>query len=190
MNKIFIIIMLAVSLSACAEISKPINSSLTALEEKFAVNVNDARQVLVLADQKELYIPDVRKRSVSQIVFPRAIKVGLILGGNYSEGFIFKDVQVLGRIRMSGGNLGPQLGGQEYSQVMYIMTEKKLDELMNSTQLKLQGTVSYAESGDSKTTLISTQNGLKEIHTLVFNQTGYLAGITLDGVVYSIIEKY
>ena len=105
--------MLAVSLSACAEISKPINSSLTALEEKFAVNVNDARQVLVLADQKELYIPDVRKRSVSQIVFPRAIKVGLILGGNYSEGFIFKDDQVLGRIRMSGGNLGPQLGGQE-----------------------------------------------------------------------------
>ena len=190
MNKIIIIIMLIASLSACSKISEPINASLVELEKKLAVSVEDARKVLALADQKQLTISDIRKTSVAQIVFPRAIKVGLILGGNYSEGFIFKDNQVLGRIRMSGGNLGPQLGGQEYSQVMYIMTDRKLKELLNSTRLKLQGTVSYAQNGDSKTTLISTQNGLKEIHTLIFNQTGYLAGITLDGIVYSVIEKY
>ncbi len=182
--------MLAVSLSACAEISKPINSSLTALEEKFAVNVNDARQVLVLADQKELYIPDVRKRSVSQIVFPRAIKVGLILGGNYSEGFIFRDNKALGRIRMSGGNLGPQIGGQQYSQVIYVMTEKKFNALLNSNAVKFQGTLSYAKNGESVTSLISTQDELAEAHTIIFNQTGYLAGITMDGVQYSVIEKY
>ena len=182
--------MLIASLSACAKISEPINSSLVVLEKKLKVNVEDARQVLALADQKQLIISDIHERSIAQIVFPRAIKVGLFFGGNYSEGYIFKDDQVLGRIRMSGGNLGPQFGGQEYSQVMYIMTAAKLNELMNSTQLKLQGTVSYAKSGESKTTLISTQNDLQEIHTLIFNQTGYLAGITLDGIVYSVIEKY
>jgi len=190
MNKIIIILILIGSLSACSKISEPINASLVEIEKKLAVSVEDARKVLALADQKQLAISDIRRTSVAQIVFPRAIKVGLILGGNYSEGFIFKENQVLGRIRMSGGNLGPQLGGQEYSQVMYIMTDQKLNELLNSTRLKLQGTLSYAQNGDSKTTLISTQNGLKEIHTLIFNQTGYLAGITLDGIVYSVIEKY
>ena len=112
MNKILIILMLIASLSACAKISEPINSSLVVLEEKLKVNVEDARQVLALADQKQLIISDIRERSVGQIVFPRAIKVGLFLGGNYSEGYIFKDGQVLGRIRMSGGNLGPQFGGK------------------------------------------------------------------------------
>ena len=177
-------------LGACTNLSEKYNSTRSQVEDDLAVTLDDGRRTLEMADQIGSEIPKIRSESVAQIVFPRAIKVGLFFGGNYSEGYIFKDDQVLGRIRMSGGNLGPQFGGQEYSQVMYIMTAAKLNELMNSTQLKLQGTVSYAKSGESKTTLISTQNDLQEIHTLVFNQTGYLAGITLDGIVYSIIEKY
>ena len=91
---------------------------------------------------------------------------------------------------MSGGNIGPQIGGQQYSQVMYIMTNAKLNELLNSKAIKFQGTISYAKNGESITSLVSTQDELTEVHTLIFNQTGYLAGITLDGVQYSVIEKY
>jgi lipid-binding SYLF domain-containing protein len=91
---------------------------------------------------------------------------------------------------MSGGNLGPQIGGQQYSQVIYVMTETKFNALLNSNAVKFQGTLSYAKNGESITSLISTQNELAEAHTIIFNQTGYLAGITMDGVQYSVIEKY
>jgi len=70
------------------------------------------------------------------------------------------------------------------------MTESKLNEFMGSDSFSVQGTVSYADAGTSKTTVIATQDNLKEVYTLIFNQTGYLAGITLDGVIYSVIEKY
>ena len=190
MNKITLIIILLISLSACSKSQEIYTSSLSEFKKKVVINSNDARQVLDIADQYELKIPDIRKNSVAQIVFPKAIKLGLILGGNYSEGFIIKDDQVLGRVRMTGGNLGPQLGGQQYSQIMYIMTESKLNEFMGSDSFSVQGTVSYADEGTSKTTVIATQDNLKEVYTLIFNQTGYLAGITLDGVIYSVIEKY
>ena len=190
MNKITTIIIILISLSACSKSQEIYTSSLSEFKKKVVINSNDARQVLDIADQYELKIPDIRKNSVAQIVFPKAIKLGLILGGNYSEGFIIKDDQVLGRVRMTGGNLGPQLGGQQYSQIMYIMTESKLNEFMGSDSFSVQGTVSYADEGTSKTTVIATQDNLKEVYTLIFNQTGYLAGITLDGVIYSVIEKY
>ena len=189
-NKITTIIIILISLSACSKGQEIYTSSLSKFTKKVVINSNDARQVLDIADQYELKIPDIRKNSVAQIVFPKAIKLGLILGGNYSEGFIIKDDQVLGRVRMTGGNLGPQLGGQQYSQIMYIMTESKLNEFMGSDSFSVQGTVSYADEGTSKTTVIATQDNLKEVYTLIFNQTGYLAGITLDGVIYSVIEKY
>ena len=190
MNKITLIIILLISLSACSKSQEIYTSSLFGFKNRVLVNSDDARQVLDIADQYELSIPNIRKNSVAQIVFPKAIKLGLILGGNYSEGFVIKDDQVLGRVRMTGGNLGPQLGGQQYSQIMYIMTESKLNEFMGSDSFGLQGTVSYADEGTTKTTVIAAQDNLKEVYTLIFNQTGYLAGITLDGIIYSVIEKY
>ena len=189
-NKITTIIIILISLSACSKGQEIYTSSLSEFKKRVVINSNDARQVLDIADQYELQIPNIRKNSVAQIVFPKAIKLSLILGGNYSEGFIIKDDQVLGRVRMTGGNLGPQLGGQQYSQIMYIMTESKLNEFMRSDSFGLQGTVSYADEGTSKTTVIATQDNSKEVYTLIFNQTGYLAGITLDGIIYSVIEKY
>ena len=177
-------------LNACTDLSKQYNSTRAQVEDDLTVNLIDGRQTLNLADQLGVGIPKIRAKSIAQIVFPKAIKAGLFVGGNYSEGFIFRNSKPLGRIRMSGGNLGPQIGGQQYSQVMYVMTEAKLNELLNSKAVTFQGTLSYAKDGSSISTLISTQDDLAEVHTLIFNQTGYLAGITLDGVQYSVIEKY
>jgi lipid-binding SYLF domain-containing protein len=177
-------------LTACTTFSEKYNSTRSQIEDDLAVNLDDGRKTLEMANQIGIRIPKIRADSVAQIVFPKAFKAGLFVGGNYSEGFIFRDGKALGRIRMSGGNLGPQIGGQQYSQVIYVMTKKKFNELLNSNAVKFQGTVSYAKSGESVTSLISTQDELAEAHTIIFNQTGYLAGITMDGVQYSVIEEY
>ena len=177
-------------LGACTNFSEKYNSTRSQVKDDLAVNLNDGRKTLEMADQIGSEIPKIRSDSVAQIVFPKAFKAGLFIGGNYSEGFIFRDGKALGRIRMSGGNLGPQIGGQQYSQVIYVMTETKFNALLNSNAVKFQGTVSYSKNGESITSLISTQDELAEAHTIIFNQTGYLAGITMDGVQYSVIEKY
>ena len=135
-------------LNACVNISEQYNSKRAQIEEDLAVDLYDGRQTLNFADQIDAGIPQIRTESVAQIVFPKAFKAGLFVGGNYSEGFIFKDNKPLGRIRMSGGNIGPQIGGQQYSQVMYIMTDSKLREFLSSKAVKFQGTISYAKNGE------------------------------------------
>ena len=177
-------------LGSCTKFSEKYSSTRFQIKEDLAVNLNDGRKTLEMADQVGIEIPQIRADSVAQIVFPKAFKAGLFIGGNYSEGFIFRDGKALGRIRMSGGNLGPQIGGQQYSQVIYVMTETKFNELLNSNAVKFQGTLSYAKNGTSMTSLISTQDELAEAYTIIFNQTGYLAGITMDGIQYSVIEKF
>ena len=186
----FTLLLAFLLLGACTNLSEKYNSTRSQVEDDLAVNLDDGRKTLEMADQIGIEIPKIRSDSVAQIVFPKAFKAGLFIGGNYSEGFIFRDGKALGRIRMSGGNLGPQIGGQQYSQVIYVMTETKFNALLNSNAVKFQGTLSYAKNGESVTSLISTQNELAEAHTIIFNQTGYLAGITMDGVQYSVIEKY
>ena len=177
-------------LATCTNFSEKYNSTRSQVEDDLAVNLDDGQKTLEMADQIGIEIPKIRANSVAQIVFPKAFKAGLFIGGNYSEGFIFRDGKALGRIRMSGGNLGPQIGGQQYSQIIYVMTEEKFNALLSSNAVKFQGTLSYAKNGKSVTSLISTQTEMAEAHTIIFNQTGYLAGITMDGVQYSVIEKY
>jgi len=70
------------------------------------------------------------------------------------------------------------------------MTQNRLKSILNGTNFEILGTVSYAAQGVSKTQVVTTQARLSEIHTHLFNQTGYLAGITFDGIFYSVIQRY
>ena len=91
---------------------------------------------------------------------------------------------------MSGGNIGPQIGGQQYSQISYVMTSGLLASIMSRPTFEIQGSLSYASRGASKTQIISAQSRVQELHTHIFNQTGYLAGITVDGNVYEVTQLY
>ena len=73
----------------------------------------------------------IHERSLAQIVFPKAVKGSFIFGGNYAEGYLVEDNVTLAEIRMVGGNIGPNIGGQSYSQITYVMDEEALYEIKN-----------------------------------------------------------
>ena len=177
-------------LAGCTNVEKTVQQTGSDIKQRFAVSEQTAIETLANIRANSASLGELEQVSVAQIVFPKALKGGFLIGANYSEGFVVKGRKVIARVRMTGGNIGPQIGGQQYSKISYVMSQNRLKSILNGTNFEMLGTVSYATQGVSKTQVVTTQTRLNEIHTHIFNQTGYLAGITFDGIVYNVIQRY
>ena len=155
------------------------------LEERAQVYASDAFKTLELAKNFNPKHRTVHQRSVAQIVFPKAVKGSFIFGGNYAEGYLIENEKISDEIRMIGGNIGPNIGGQSYSQITYVMDLETLYEIKNGQKFSLQGTASYAKSGQSVTDIFGQISDGQNLITIIFNQSGYLAGISFEGTYIS-----
>jgi lipid-binding SYLF domain-containing protein len=155
------------------------------LTQNAQVYAEDAFNSLELAKSFTQKNKDIHRRSVAQIVFPKAIKGSFLFGGNYAEGYLIENEKIIDQIRMIGGNIGPNIGGQSYSQITYIMDRETLFEIKNGQKFSLQGTASYAKSGQSVTEIFGQISDGQNLITVIFNQSGYLAGISFEGTYIS-----
>ena len=169
-------------LASCSEI----NRTKDELTQNAQVYEEDAFNTLKTARSFNAQNRDVHQRSVAQIVFPKAIRGSFIFGGNHAEGYLVEDGQIIDQIRMIGGNIGPNIGGQSYSQITYIMDPGTLFEIQNGQKFSLQGTASYAKSGQSMTDIFGQISDGQSLITVIFNQSGYLAGISFEGTYISL----
>ena len=169
-------------LTACSELTRTKDE----LTQKAQVYTEDAFSTLELAKNFNRKSSDVHMRSVAQIVFPKAVKGSFIFGGNYAEGYLIENEQIIDQIRMIGGNIGPNIGGQSYSQITYIMDPATLFEIKTGKKFSLQGTASYAKSGQSITDIFGQISDGQSLITVIFNQSGYLAGISFEGTYISL----
>ena len=174
--------LLIILLASCSEI----NRTKDELAQNAQVYEEDAFNTLETARSFNAQNRDVHQRSVAQIVFPKAVKGSFLFGGNYAEGYLVENKQIIAQIRMIGGNIGPNIGGQSYSQITYIMNPKTLFEIKTGQKFSLQGTASYAKSGKSMTDIFGQISDGQSLITVIFNQSGYLAGISFEGTYISV----
>ena len=171
-----------VILTACSELTRTKDE----LTQNAQVYAKDALSTLELAKNFNRKNRDVHRRSVAQIVLPKAVKGSFLFGGNYAEGYLTENEQIVDQIRMIGGNIGPNIGGQSYSQITYIMDPETLFEIKNGQKFSLQGTASYAKAGKSVTDIFGQISDGQSLITVIFNQSGYLAGISFEGTYISL----
>ena len=165
-------------------------SELTRTRDEITQNAQvyeeDAFNTLETARSFNAQNRDVHQRSVAQIVFPKAVRGSFIFGGNYAEGYLVENEQIIDQIRMIGGNIGPNIGGQSYSQITYIMDPETFFKIKNGQKFSLQGTASYAKAGQSVTDIFGQISDGQSLITVIFNQSGYLAGISFEGTYISV----
>ncbi|MDB3931351.1 hypothetical protein N9380_05435 [Paracoccaceae bacterium] len=179
--KFFLIFLNIFILASCSELTRTKNE----LTQNAQVYAEDALETLEIARNFNLINKDVDDRSLAQIVFPKAVKGSFIFGGNYAEGYLIEKDQIFDQVRMIGGNIGPNIGGQSYSQITYIMDTETLFQIKNGQKFSLQGTASYAKSGQSVTEIFGQISDGQNLITVIFNQSGYLAGISFEGTYIS-----
>ena len=169
-------------LTACSEL----NRTRDELTQNAQVYAEDAFNSLERAKNFNQKNNDIHRQSLAQIVFPKAVKGSFIFGGNFAEGYLIENEQIVDQIRMIGGTIGPNIGGQSYSQITYVMDPETLFEIKNGQKFSLQGTASYAKAGQSVTDIFGQISDGQSLITVIFNQSGYLAGISFEGTYISL----
>ena len=182
MKNIVSLFTLLIFLSSCSSIERTTSK----LTDRAQVYGKDALNILSIAKDLNLKNSKIHERSIAQIVFPKAVKGSIIFGGNYAEGYLVENEQIVEEMRMVGGNIGPNIGGQSYSQITYVMDAETLFEIKTGQKFSLQGTASYAKSGRSVTDIFGQISDGQNLVTIIFNQSGYLAGISFEGTYISL----
>lgn len=141
---------------------------------------NEIQKTLRFANLKYPQNKILYEASVAQIVFPKIVKAGLLFGGAYGEGYLVRDGIILAQVRLAGGNAGLNAGAQSYSQVVYILDDNTLASFRRGGKLSTHGTLNYATHGEVVTSTFGKLSPTQPLYTTVFNQSGYLAGVSLD----------
>lgn len=93
-------------------------------------------------------------------------------------------------INLTGGNLGFQVGGQTYSQVTYILSEKRYNSLISNSRISLNGSISIAVNGRIKNSILTSDALKGDLYTVQFNETGTVFGASLESINYSVRQHY
>ncbi len=164
-------------LGACSSLGNPSISSSTQsdLEQR-------AR-----ASLKELYATtpkakDLRGKAVAILVFPDVLKAGLIIGGSGGNGVLFSPGgRVLGYYNNASASYGLQAGAQNFSEALFLMTQKARDYLDNSEGWSIGAgpTVVLVDAGAAKD--FSSTTLRSDVYAFIYGQEGLMAGISIQG---------
>lgn len=177
-----------ISVSACAPSGSMQNNMTNLKNDIRAANTVTVEAAFTALENASLDTPIAeywREQSIAQVVFPRIAKAGIIIGGNYGEGYLIRNNRIVGLVDVAGGNIGFQAGLQNYSQVTYIFSERAYSNLIKNGDMSLSGTLSYGRQGKIEKTAIATDNLGESLRTLVFNETGTVFGASIEGLYYT-----
>jgi lipid-binding SYLF domain-containing protein len=121
------------------------------------------------------------EKAEAVLVFPRITKVGLVFGGQYGEGVLFRAGKPAGYFANMGASWGLQAGVQQFGYAMFFMNERALGALTSTSgfEIGIGPSVVVVDQGMAK--LLTTMNLDSDIYAFVFSQRGLMAGLGLRG---------
>ena len=123
------------------------------------------------------------------LVFPRVVKVGMGIGVETGEGVLRVSELNEDYYRITSGSLGFQVGAQAKAIVIAFMTEDILNNFRNNPGWKVgvDGHITIIDKGLGAT--INTDNVLDPIVAFIFDSRGLMYSLTLEGSVFTKLDK-
>ncbi|NDF11805.1 MAG: twin-arginine translocation pathway signal protein [Proteobacteria bacterium] len=149
----------------------------------------DAKKSLTNLENSNPTAKHVASQAKAVLIFPNIVKAGLIFGGGYGEGVLQKDGVVDDYYNSVTASWGLQAGGQSYSYVVYLMTDKAVKYLKDSKgwEIGVGPTVVVVNEGVAKN--LSTTALKEDAYAFIFGQQGLMAGVSLEGTKISKIKR-
>lgn len=128
-------------------------------------------------------------KASGMLVFPKVVKGGLVIGGEYGEGALLVGGGTVDYYSLAAGSIGFQIGVQRKSQVILFMNPKVLEQFRNSKGWKagVDGSVAIAKFGAGGQ--IDTETGKKPIIGFIFSNQGLMYNLTFEGAKISKLDK-
>jgi lipid-binding SYLF domain-containing protein len=120
-------------------------------------------------------------KAVAVLVFPKITKAGLVIGGQYGEGALFRGGKTVAYYNTTGASYGLQAGVQTYGYALFLMNEKAVQSLDTAEgfEIGVGPSVVVMDEGMAKTTTTTTMKD--DIYAFIFSQKGLMAGLGLQG---------
>jgi lipid-binding SYLF domain-containing protein len=164
------------SLAACsnpigssggAQIDARVDSTLNFLAQQYPGTVN------------------LRDRAAGMLVMPLITEVGLGLGGSFGTGALRIGDSTVDYYSAASGTAGFQIGAQQFSHVLFFMTQEALLDFRTSPGWSAGADLEYAVSDQGEVLRAETITSLSPVIAVVFAQTGLRVGATLEGTKYT-----
>lgn len=176
--KVWVLTLVSFFLSACSVFESSGPSIDLGADEVLTVFTEDI-------DGSEIFL----EHAAGYLVFPRALRAGLVAGAETGEGVLRIDGKTVDFFRITSGSLGLQAGAQARSIVISFMTENALEDFRNSSgwRVGVDGSVALIDVGAGKT--IDSQNVRDPVVGFIFNSSGLMANLTLEGTRFTRISR-
>ena len=128
---------------------------------------------------------DLANRASGMLIMPLVTEVGLGIGGSFGRGALKVGQSTVDYYSAAAASAGIQIGAQQYSHVLFFMTQDALLEFRSSPGWSAGAGVEYALNDQGETLLADTTTSLSPVIAVVFAQTGLRVGATLEGTKYT-----
>ena len=157
------------------------------IDERNSGNIINRDAELVLQTLFEID-PDtisIYKNAPATLIIPRITKAGFVLGGAYGEGVLRINEAPVDYYSLASASYGLQIGAQQYSNIIFFMTEEALQNfrVKDGWELGADAEVVFRNKGYSLG--VSSKTISKPVYAVVFDQKGLLAGTSLVGAKFS-----
>ena len=177
-RKIAAFTVLSAMLGACSSMEWSANRIDSEADDALVVFQEEVNGAKVFLDQAAGYL-----------VFPRAIKAGLVVGAETGEGTLRVGGKTIDYFRITSGSIGFQAGAQARSIVIAFMTQSSLQQFQNSNgwRVGIDGSVALIDMGAGKT--IDSQNVRDPVVGFIFGSAGLMYNLTLEGTRFTRLQR-
>jgi len=153
-------------------------AAFSASKEQIDTDVKDA---LVVFYDKSQAGKALAEKASAMLVFPKVIKAGIGIGGEYGEGALLIDGKPVEYYSTAAASVGFQLGAQQKSQVILFMNDDVLKKFRESNgwEVGVDGSVALVELGAGGE--ISSNTAQEPIIGFIFSNKGLMYNLTLEG---------
>lgn len=140
--------------------------------------IKDAQQAKATALTKSSKMQSFFDDAKAYVIFPNVGKGGLIVGAASGHGAVYERGTLVGMASMKQVDVGAQIGGKAYSEIIFFKTDKALQEFMDS-ELKLSGKISAIALDESAPTFNLKYDDGIAVFTLP--KEGLMADVSVGG---------
>lgn len=132
---------------------------------------------------------ELAEKANGMLVFPRVIKAGFGIGGEFGEGALLIDGQTVDYYSVAAASIGFQLGAQVKTEIILFMTELVLESFRHSGgwEVGVDASVAVATLGAGGE--IGTNTAREPIIGFIFSNKGLMYDLSLAGSKITKISK-
>ena len=125
------------------------------------------------------------KNASGMLVMPLITEAGFGLGGSFGRGALQIGGSNVDYYSAAGASAGLQLGAQQYSHVLFFMTDNALTGFRSSPGWVAGANVEYAYRDQGDSFAPDTTTTFNPVIAMIFAQAGLRIGATVEGTKYT-----